>query len=163
MTRKELLARERAELSRRLTRVLADTDTTQTQVAEACGRGRQKATRWCDPEDSLVPTVADLRLMPAEVVRGLLVWVGAAHGLRVVDEVDDEATQADYVHALAHMVKETADVSATFAEAIADGAVTPAEARCVVREADEAIRAIDRVRSQAEAVAVSNVAVLGGR
>lgn len=160
MTPRERQARQRTEASHALSEALAAEKVSQRELARRVGRAHSKVAKWACADEAHLPTLADLRLMPREVARRLLAWVGDAHRLRVVDEVDEEATAADYMHALAAVVKETADVSAAFANAIADDALTPEEARTVIREADEAIRAIEYVRAQAEAVAVSNVATL---
>lgn len=164
MTPRERLAQARAGAARALSAAMDRAGVSHRALATAVGRSRGKIAKWTDAEGALRPTVADLRIMPTEVVRSLMSWVGEAHGLRVVDEADEEATHGDLLRALAASTKESGEANAAFAEAVADGVITPEEARHVMRQTAEAIRAHERLFAQAEAVAnVGNVAPIKGR
>lgn len=98
------------------------------------------------------------RQMPVDVVRALEAAIGrpvvtrflAAELGYTIERIGGDAVDC-LGEASARAIHEAADVSATTVKAMADGVIEPHEADEIVREVDEAIEALQRVRDGARA------------
>lgn len=136
---------ERAEAkeaaAKSLSRALARTGATQTDVADRLGLAASKAQRWSDPASGEVMTIADLAVLlrdPAlrplalELLREL---ASSAH-LAIVEKPEVAAPDAGTLLA-AQASRESADVVAAILESHADGHLSPAEGERLIREGRE--------------------------
>lgn len=136
----------------------------QTKSAELSRMSRTVIARYTDSAETD-------RYMPADVVRDLearadypYVTAYLAHeaGYQIDRISDDGTADADagaMAHALKLSIKECADLTIIGLGALVDGVVSVSEARDIIKEADEAMKAIMTVRDNARAAifpAVSN-------
>lgn len=139
-TPRERRAVSRADLARVLRRSLDRHDVTQGQVADSVGIAASKVGRWCDPTAAERPTIADVTLMPRPIAITLLRWAAEAHGVEVVDAIAVE-TVSDHLRHLYTCIREGADVTSTYASAIADGQIDATERRQLIAELEQDLSA----------------------
>lgn len=121
----------KVEAARDLTRALADTSTTQTQVAAVCGLAPSKPQRWADPDAGETMTVADLALLLTdETTRALALELLSSLAERaacVIVAAPAVASPSEGLALVAKAARESADVIAALVESHADGQLTPDE------------------------------------
>lgn len=135
-TARELRAKARANVSRVLTKLLADHDVRQADLAHATGVGTAIVQRWGDREAREVPTVADTPQMPREIAMGLLRWQAEHLRALVVDAPESGEREFDGVAHVGQLTKEHAEAVDRILHAVRTdgGTITPAQARDARRE-----------------------------
>lgn len=131
-TPSEQRASMRAEFARVLRRSLDRHDITQAQLADAVGVAASKVGRWTDHRVNETPCVASLALLPRPVAIDLLTWIGAHHHATIADDLSFGDDVSDHLAHFARLVDEINGVSTTYARALADGGIDPAERRVLI-------------------------------
>jgi hypothetical protein len=150
-------AARRADFARVLRRALDKHDVTQSQVADAVGIADSKVHRWCDHRAPEVPCAASIALMPRPVALDVLAWIGEAHHVHIVDELEakDVGEHLSHLHTL---IRETADATSAYAKALDDGVIDRAERRALLAELEQSISAQNALRRKLIADEESDVA-----
>ena len=117
------------------------------RAGRIAGRGKSTIDRYCSPDHpDVIPIDAALRLEQETGTACVTAAMAAING-RTVAERATEAAGGDVLAAVARAAKESADVLAAAASAMADGKISPNEARAIEVEAAEAQEVISDLRT----------------
>jgi hypothetical protein len=119
-------------------------DCTQAQWGEACGADQQRASKWEDTSRTDSVTLVQLvRALSSR--RGRAVVASLARGLLALTEAP--AAAGDLCERVCAAMAEGGDVARVVLQAWSDKRIDAAERDAAVREIDEAIEALTRLRS----------------
>jgi hypothetical protein len=98
--------------------------------------------------------VHDVETLPEQVRREVVETLAGSLGctLAAIPSADDLDVMASDVLRLATVAKESSDVVASYASAIADASISAAEAETIERECTEAMQAFATLRERARSV-----------
>lgn len=118
-------------------------------IAAYVGVSDTRVRNWCDPESPETPGVADLRILPREVVVDIVTWAIAEHGLHVFDHHGEtlDAAVEDHLGHLHRVITECADVQREYSLALSThgGRITPDERERILKEVREARAALSQL------------------
>jgi hypothetical protein len=134
-------ANRRTEVRRIIRRWAAIAGVSVAELARRTGRSQQALDKLLTESGGAVP-LADLGILAAALGPGFLDELLADVHLRAVTTSEPEAGQS-LLGAHVEAMREVAEAQITFAEAVADGAVTPCEMARIERESGEAVRAVE--------------------
>jgi transcriptional regulator with XRE-family HTH domain len=149
MTPRETRAAAKAELARLLTRLLAEHDVTQDDLARCCGVGPSLVQRWCDRDRLETPSVADLLAMPRPIALALLRWAADAHA-HVVADAPETVTVEDRLEHLDALTDDFGATTSLLARALTNGVSADAAAE-LERRCDRILSNVGAVREVARA------------
>lgn len=120
------------------------------QIAREMGDEEKYLSRKLNPADegAHLQVVNDLFFYLAVTDLAPLDYLEACLGRVAVDLPDGAPDSREWLASVAAMAKETGEALAEVAEAVADNNVAPDEARRCVKELDEALGALARVRQR---------------
>lgn len=133
--------------SAELVRAIADSGLPIAEVARRSGIRRSRLSDALRGNRHL--PVAWLPQLPPSVLRPLLESLASRLGCALTDLPEEGAGGCDAA-TLAALVRAAADVTGRYAQAVADGRLSAPEGAILIREVNEAIRVLLRVRGRAE-------------
>lgn len=146
----------RASSARTLARLFLAHDLTDREAADLAAVPHQHVQQWRDPDAPRAMSFADALALPSRMRRALAeVLVGAGC---VVLDLPNAGEAAGLEHA-AEMARERGDVVQRHLVALADGRIDAGEARGLLPEIDEDIRALVALRSACERAVAEGVVV----
>ena len=107
------------------------------RAGELTGFGKSTIGRWGQTDQPDTIPISAVLILERETGTAFVTAIMAGVNGRTVTE-RAEAAPADLMQAVARAAKEGADVLSATAAAMADGVITPNEARTIERETDEA-------------------------
>jgi hypothetical protein len=124
------------------------------QWAEKSGVGQTRAHQMYSHRGGAALPVHDIETLPEQVRREVVEALAGSLGctLAAIPGADDLDVMASDVLRLATVAKESSDVVASYASAIADASISAAEAETIERECTEAMQAFATLRERARSV-----------
>lgn len=154
----------RAECARVLRASLERHGISMDAIAAYVGASDTRVRKWCDPESPETPGVADLRILPREVVVDIVTWALEEHGLHVFDHVGETgATVEDHLGHLHRVITECADVQREYSLALTDQRITSDKRARILRELREARAALSQLEKKLMDDEAAEQALLSGR
>lgn len=117
-------------------------------AGEIVGKGKSTVDRWGDPHsEDMIPILAALALQQATGLSDITQAMAELQGLELAPHATDtSAQQIQATHA--RISKEIAEYQSVYAEAVADGVITPNELNQIEKEAGDVSAAIADGRNE---------------
>lgn len=132
-------------IARTLSKALDRAEAVQALVAATIGTSETRFRAWLDPDSERSIALADVLALPPAVRRALTELLAESLGCVLADQ-PAEVDAGDAYHQHAWAVRESGELLAAHALAIADGRVDASEGALLEREAEDVIRAASAIR-----------------